>query len=112
MNSPSKIPESFFSILRQEGVSLKSEGVDDMALPLEAALRAISILRASRVPTVGGEVWERVGDRFKPTYDGWSLERENCIDENEYIDATLNAAEKVVGFYSSRNGVFFIAFGV
>ncbi|MFN4120705.1 hypothetical protein [Acidovorax sp.] len=112
MSSSINFPEEFLAILQQEGVSLQSEGVNDIALPLNTALRAIAILRTSRVATIGGEVWERVGDRFKPTYDGWTNEREDRIGESEYIDSSLNAAEKVVAFYSSRGGDFYIAFGI
>ncbi|GKS87506.1 hypothetical protein AVMA1855_25160 [Acidovorax sp. SUPP1855] len=107
-----KILDNFFSIIQEEGVSLASEGVDDMALPLHAALHAITILRTSCAAAKGGEVWEKVGDRFKPTYDGWNSERADYSSESEYIEATLDAAEKVVVFYSSRGGEFYIVFGV
>ncbi|GKS87691.1 hypothetical protein [Acidovorax sp. SUPP2539] len=89
MNDLVKIPDSLASIFEQEGISLGSEGVDEMALPLHAALDAIAILRISCTAAKGGEVWEKVGDRFKPTYDGWNSEREDYSSESEYIEAAL-----------------------
>ncbi|GKT26115.1 hypothetical protein [Acidovorax sp. SUPP3334] len=112
MNDSVKIQDSLASIFEQEGTSLGSEGVDEVALPLHAAMHAITILRTYRTAAKVGEVWEKIGDRFKPTYDGWNFERKAYSSESEYVEATLDAAEKLVIFYFSRGGEFYIVFGV
>lgn len=104
-----KYPEDFFTLLQREGVSLSREGVGDVALPLNAAVQAIAILRTSRTATIGGEVWQKVGDRFKPTYDGWGFEGNIC--DNENINSTLNSVERLINFYASQRGEFYITFG-
>ncbi|GKS77988.1 hypothetical protein AVME950_23850 [Acidovorax sp. SUPP950] len=112
MNSSIKIPDAFFLIFEQEGISLENEGVKEIALPPDAAVRAIEILRIARVAIKGGEVWEKFGDRFKPTYDGWNLEREDCRNEDDYVEASLEAAKKLAIFYMSQKGDFYITIGL
>ena len=112
MNDSIKIPDDFLLIVAQEGVSLEREGVSEIALTSEAAVRAIEILGVAHVAIKGGEVWERGGDRFKPTYDGWNLERKDYGSENDYVEASLEAAKKLASFYASRDGDFYITLGL
>ena len=49
----------FWAILQQEGVSLQSEGLNDVALAPSAARRAIAALRVAQAGISGGETWRK-----------------------------------------------------
>jgi hypothetical protein len=106
------IPLEFQSILDQDGVSLKSEGVADIALPPGAARRALDVLRAAKIAVTGGEVWCRRGDRFTPTYDIWNVESADYSTVDEYVRDSLEVADKQVNKYMSLQEGFFIALGI
>ena len=106
------IPPEFQSILDQDGVSLESEGVADIALPPSAARRALDVLRSAKIAVTGGEVWCRSGNRFTPTYDIWNVEKADYSTVDEYVRDSLEVAGKQVDKYMSLQDGFFIALGI
>ena len=86
------LPIEFLAILQNEGVSLQTEGVADVALSPSAARRAIEILKLSKIRILGGEVWKREGKRFIPTYDIWNIERSDYLSYEKYTQESLEMA--------------------
>lgn len=112
MEKFTRIPKEFSSILQQEGVSLQSEGISDVALKPHAALRAIEILRSAQIGIVGGEVWERKDGRFFPTYDIWDVDRSNYKNDADHASISLDIAERQVRTYIDSHKDIFITLGI
>lgn len=112
MTNPKPIPTAFLTILQKEGISLQSEGVVDIALPPDAARRAIDTLRLAQIGVNGGEVWAKNGARFAPTYDIWHVEKSDYSSHEEYLQASLDIAELNVGRYLDAPESIFIVLGL
>src|SRR5262245_48745013 len=101
-----RIPDAFSAILRERGRSLQSEGVRDVALPPDAAMQAITILKVARVGILGGEVWVEKGTRFELcAADVWDIERSDFEDEDQFLAASWQMAEKQVARLAASSGV-------
>lgn len=98
-------------ILDQHGVSLKSEGVADIALSPSAAQKALQVLEAAEIAVTGGEVWRRHDGRFMPTYDIWNVERADYATPDEYVKDSLEIAKKQIDRYMNLQGDIFITLG-
>jgi len=107
-----KVPQEFLEILEREGASLESEGVSDVGLPPEGAMRAITILRRAGIGIIGGEVWERKGDRITPTYDIWYVNRADYQEMNEFLQSSWAMAEREVSRYLHANERIIITLGI
>ncbi len=106
------VPSAFLSILQQEGVSLKSEGIVDVGLIPDAARRAVAALRSAQIRITGGEVWKKKGNRFVPTYDIWDVEKSDYSSHDEYVQASLDIAERQVKKYIDSKDEIFIVLGI
>jgi Immunity protein 40 len=100
------------AILEQEGVSLQSEGIADVALAPVAAQRAIAVLKSAQVGVVGGEVWKREGNRFIPTYDIWNVEKSDYASHEEYIQQSLKIADQQVCKYINSQDEVYLTLGI
>jgi len=107
-----RVPSDFLTILQQEGVSLQSEGVADVALAPVAALRAVATLRSAQIGITGGEVWEKKGDRFVLTYDIWNVEKSDYPNYDEFVQASLAIAERQVKKYVDSQDKVFLTLGI
>jgi len=107
-----RVPSEFLTILQQEGVSLQSEGVADVALAPVAALRAVATLRSAQIGITGGEVWEKKGDRFVLTYDIWNVEKSDYTNYDEFVQASLAIAERQVKKYVDSQDKVFLTLGI
>lgn len=112
MTNPTHIPKEFLAILQEEGISLRSEGVNDIALKPEAALRAVAALRTSQVGITGGEIWEKKDERFFPTYDIWDVEKSDYSNISEYIQASLDIAERQIKKYVAAFNEIVVTLGI
>jgi Immunity protein 40 len=112
MTKQKSIPQEFLTILEQEGQSLKSEGVADIALSPHMALRALEVLRRAEVAVTGGEVWKKVGDRFQPTYDIWNIEKADFESSDLYVQASLNMAQQQIKNYIDSSDEIFVSIGI
>lgn len=105
------IPLAYMDILRQEGISLGSEGVNDIGLKPEAALRALGELRKAGICVVGGEVWVESGGRMVPTYDIWSVEEGDYNSRDEYLLVSFDVSEHQISRYISHGDGVVIVIG-
>ena len=101
-----RTPEQYDTILRERGRSLRSEGLRDVALPVDAALEAIGALKAARIPVLGGEVWVEKGPRFElRAAEIWDIERAEFEDEEQFLAASWKLAEEQVARLRSTPNV-------
>lgn len=112
MSEPKFGMSEFLTILQQEGVSLQSEGVKDIALTPSAALRAIAALKVAQVGVAGGEIWKKTGVRFVPTYDIWNVERSDYSSDGEYVRVSLDIAERQVLKYTVSQNEEYVTLGI
>lgn len=106
------VPPAFQVILYQDGVSLKSEGIADIALSPGAARRALGVLRSAKIAVTGGEVWRRSGNGFTPTYDIWNVEKYDYSTVDEYVRDSLAVADKQVEKYLCIKDDLYIVLGI
>jgi len=102
----SKIPAAFWQLLREEGIPLTSAGVGDIGLSPQFAAKAIQILKDAGIALIGGETWQRVGERCVPTYDIWNIERESFPDLQDYLKESWKRAESHVARCEKREDIF------
>ena len=92
-------------ILREEGDSLNSIGIQNWALPKREALFAISELKKMGVAITGGDVYRLNGDSFELTYDNWYCQRLDSESGLEYINrSVLVASEYIKGYVNHQKG--------
>ena len=109
MNGQSQVPEKFLELLRQEGISLASEGISDIAFSPIIALQAIQLLRGSLTGIIGGEVWKCNSEgRFIPTYDIWDLDKSDDQSIDEYLLQSWDVAEKQVRRYLASTDIVIV----
>lgn len=103
-----RIPDEYLRIIEAEGMALKSEGIDDIGLRPEAALRAVAVMRRELKAVLGGEAWRLRGDRFEFLYDIWNIERSTFDSEEKFLTAGWQLAEAQATRYLSDEGVIIV----
>ena len=66
-----RLPEEF----RQNSRTLTQQGVEDIVWPAASIVDVLKALGTLCVAVLGGDVYERRGDWFEPTYDSWHCDR-------------------------------------
>lgn len=110
--SMTRVPSDFLQLLANEGVSLHQEGVVDVALTPSVAKQAIALLRFAGVAVIGGEVWEKRGDSFFPTYDIWNVEEDDYSSQEKYVKASLDIADQQVQKYLKSKERVYVVLGI
>lgn len=103
-----KVPDTYLRLLREEGISLAGSGVNDTGLPPRSAAKAIQILKDSGIALIGGEAWQKVGERFVPIYDIWNIERGDFPDLQDYLRESWRLAESHVARHEKRDDIFLV----
>jgi hypothetical protein len=78
------IPESVLS----KGVQVGPEEPSEIAWPLVLSTKVINAVKESGLAIVGGDLYEKVGERFKPAYENWSIDIERGEKWEEYVKRT------------------------
>jgi hypothetical protein len=93
------------------GVSLEPFGVQGWALPQADALAAIERLHSLGVPVVGGDAFERDGDRLALAYANWCCDLFPGEEIASYVARSADVAKRFVSEYRGRDPYFAIVPG-
>jgi len=72
---------------RSRGLSLVSEGVNEVGWQKADALRVVSVAADAGLPILGGDIWQTdAGHRWRPTGDNWVSDRRSREDKTAYVE--------------------------
>ena len=83
-------------ILNKEGHPLHEIGVNEVALPRDAALRAIEALENTDLAVLGGDVYKVVAGKPDLSYDSWYCNSEASESASDYARRSRTVAEQYV----------------
>jgi Immunity protein 40 len=90
-----KWTESLVPAVRAMGANLTSQGIANIAWPLDSAADVIEHVRSAGWAVLGGDLFEKRADRFKHSYDNW-----NCgIRAGEaWLDYVNRSCDHALGY--------------
>jgi hypothetical protein len=94
------LPKEYLELLSQYGHDLKEIGVNGIALPRLAALKAVVILRHAGTPILGGDVCHVANGKIRVSYDNWYCKGAGDPGTEKYLEASLVQAENYIRAYS------------
>lgn len=89
----------YLDILSKEGRPLDEIGVNEIALPRDAALKAIEALKNTALAILGGDVYKLVSGKPDLSYDNWYCNREASESASDYAHRSWTLAEKYIRDY-------------
>lgn len=96
--------EQYEHILSTKGVSLQGLRLRDLGLRTDDALSAISALKESLVPILGGDVYlEQLGS-VRPGYANWYVDRRDQETRHEFVVRSCLEAEDYIAKFPRRAG--------
>jgi hypothetical protein len=100
---------------RNRGLSLESEGVNEVCWEKSDALRVVSVASQAGLPILGGDVWRHESDgRWRPTGDNWFSEPHQAEHARAFAERALSEATAFLERYPDPgNGTrrYVIVFG-
>ena len=90
------------------GVSLHSQGTDNWALTKELALEVLEICRDCNYAVLGGDVYRKLSDHYKMSYDNWFSTKMAGESIADYISRSQLESKEYVENYQVGDGVFFV----
>jgi Immunity protein 40 len=79
-------------------------GQNEIALDRGSALSAVDLLRADRVPILGGDVYFRYGDKIDLGYANWHTEYKPGEGRSAYLQRTWDLTERYIRDFSDARG--------
>jgi hypothetical protein len=96
--------EQYDSLLGSCGVSLGMPGIYDIALTRDDALRAVELLRASKVAIFGGDVYFRRATGIELAYAFWSANPKPGEEEEAYRRRSWETSEAYIKGFPPAEG--------
>jgi hypothetical protein len=63
-------------------------------------LNAVTQLAGIGVPILGGDVWEKVGESFRHTYDSWYVKPQVGEADEEFLERSVQEARRYISDYN------------
>jgi len=105
----SRWEDSLPSDLRAKGQSLVERSLSETAWPIEHAAQLLTWLREKRYGVLGGDLYERKGAKFIPTYENWHCNLEKGESWATYCERSCKKALKYVADAKKQHWVVIVA---
>jgi hypothetical protein len=99
-----KIRHLIPSELMAASISLESIGINEYVWKWKDALRVIEIIVNNRMPILGGDVYNYMGDVIKGTGDSWFIKRKHNESLELFVERSKDSANEYIKAYTEKNG--------
>ncbi len=84
------------------GLPLHDYGVNNWALTKEQALSALDKFMTAQISILGGDVFEKINDLYKPNYDNWYCDKKDGENKREYLERSIITAKNYIKDYKTK----------
>lgn len=87
----------------EKSISLKSIGVNNIALLKKDALEMLETVKSLEIPVLGGDVCEFFNGNLEYNYDNWYCNKEANESYKNFVERSVKKAKEYIKDYSIPN---------